>query len=252
MKPNYISDTDWQLVNSICNSNPQEPYLIAAIGWHETHWGTIGAGVGGWHLGYGYYGNPIVAAKYKGLEKQLKGAHSMILAHFKFPVTLESTTEFAVNHWKSSVPTAWAKSVYAKFISITKETTMNPNDLLTPNFRFKEFFCQGITPPPDDMFQDILMLAIELQKVRSFLGKPIYVTSGYRTKEYNDYLIKQGYPASANSYHMKGMAVDSKVNSISTRDYALYLMHLTNFMSVGIGSGFVHTDLRDNFTIIHY
>ncbi len=129
---------------------------------------------------------------------------------------------------------------------------MNANDNLTPNFKWKEFFSQGVTPPPDSMYQEILMLAIELQKVRSFLGKPIYITSGYRTVAYNNHLIALGYPASANSYHMKGMAVDSKVNSISTRDYALYLMHLTNFNSVGIGNGFVHCDLRDKFTIIHY
>ena len=251
MKPNYISDYDWQLVNLICTSNPEEPYLVAGIGWHETKWGTLGAGLTGWILGYGYYGDPIVAAKYRGLENQLKGAHAMIVTNFNFPVTLESVTDFAVNHWKSSVPTAWAKSVYAKFVEITSQTIEDTQ--LTTNSKYSEFWCQGITPPPDSMYNYILMLATELQKVRDFLGKPIYITSGYRTIAYNNHLIALGYPASANSYHMKGMAVDSKCNYISTRDYALLLMHLTNFNSVGIGNGFVHCDLRDGkFVIIHY
>ncbi len=128
---------------------------------------------------------------------------------------------------------------------------MNPETNLTTNFKYKEFFCRGVEPP-EQFYNYILMLATELQKVRNILGKPIYITSGYRTKEYNNYLISIGYKASKDSYHLKGMAVDSKVNSLSLTDYALYLMHFTNFNSVGIGNGFVHCDLRDKFTIIHY
>ncbi len=145
------------------------------------------------------------------------------------------------------------RTIIEKYKLYELDYKMNPNDNLTANFKCKEFYCKGTIPYPDSMANYIYMLATELQKVRDFLGKPIIVTSGYRTKEYNDYIAKLGYTVSKNSYHLKGMAVDSRCNSISLTDYALLLMRLTDFNSVGIGNGFVHTDLRNSkFTIIHY
>lgn len=255
MKPTYINNTDWNLVNFICTSNPEEPYLIAAIGWHETKWGTIGAGPGGWHLGYGYYGSIPTAAKYKGLEKQLIGAHVMILVHFKFPVTLESVTDFAVNHWKSSVPTAWAKSVYNKFVMITDNSisegnTMNANTKLTANFSYGEFFCKGIEPP-QQYFNNILKCATELQKVRDIIRKPIIITSGYRSKAHNTAIGGAKY-----SQHLTGSAADSHAVGLDLRIYAVYLARYTNFGGFCIGSyqknDLIHADLRDKFWVSVY
>ena len=64
-KPYYISDSDWQLVNKICNLNAQEPYLIAGIGWHETNWNTNPNSPKDYHLGYGYYPNSPILAESK-------------------------------------------------------------------------------------------------------------------------------------------------------------------------------------------
>ena len=119
-KPNFISGSEWQLVNSICNSNSQEPYLIAAIGWHETHWGLLGAGKLGFILGFGYYPGSTLLDKYRGLENQLKGADSMIRSNLNFPVTQNTLDDFAVNHWKSSAPLSWSKSVFSIFVNISQ------------------------------------------------------------------------------------------------------------------------------------
>lgn len=127
-KPDFIPLADWSFVLSICGWNPELPYLIGAIGWHETHWGRLGAGKIGWILGYGYWPGSTVKDKYKGLENQLKGANGMIKSHFQFPVTLNSVTDFAVNHWKSSAPRSWASSVFSIFLSIKGGTEPQPTE----------------------------------------------------------------------------------------------------------------------------
>lgn len=47
-------------------------------------------------------------------------------------------------------------------------------------------------------------------EVANFLGYSPVANSIYRSKEYNDKLIAQGKPASKNSYHLSGNAVDFK------------------------------------------
>lgn len=127
-KPDYISVADWNLVNQICNVNTQEPYLIGAIGWHETHWGLLGAGKIGFILGFGYWSGSTVKEKYRGLENQLKGAHDMIRSYFTFPVTQNSVDSFAVNHWRSSAPLSWSKSVYNIFLNISQGIYPKPTE----------------------------------------------------------------------------------------------------------------------------
>ncbi len=120
IKPDFIPTADWNLILRHANSFLNEPYLIAGIGWHETHWGRLGAGKIGFILGYGYWPGSTVKEKYKGLTKQLKGANKMLVDHYSRPITLDHTTDFAVNHWKSSAPRSWAKSVYSIYSNLKK------------------------------------------------------------------------------------------------------------------------------------
>ncbi|GAH98946.1 unnamed protein product, partial [marine sediment metagenome] len=76
-RPDFIPSADWTVVVRYCENYNITPYLIAAIGWHETHWGKLGAGRYGWILGYGYFPGSTVKEKYRGLENQLKGACPM-------------------------------------------------------------------------------------------------------------------------------------------------------------------------------
>lgn len=120
-KPDFVPSGDWNLVTSIATAFPQEPYLIAAIGWHETNWGRIGAGPGGWYLGYGYYPGSPVKEKYRGLAAQIRGAHAQISRDLKLPLTQSSLTTFALDSWRSSAPVSWARSVWSIYSGLVGE-----------------------------------------------------------------------------------------------------------------------------------
>lgn len=103
------------------------------------------------------------------------------------------------------------------------------------NFRVHEFACK-------DGSDKILICPITvtaLQAVRDFFGKPITITSGYRTPSHN----KKVGGASA-SQHVVGTAVDFKVEGISPKIVVGFLE--ANYPTHGIGlySSWVHLDSR--------
>jgi len=46
-----MPESDWYVVLSYCKPAGVNPLLIAAIGWHETHWGRLGMGKYGFYMG---------------------------------------------------------------------------------------------------------------------------------------------------------------------------------------------------------
>ena len=127
-KPNFITEADWANVKVICEHWKVDPYLIAAIGWHETNWGREGAGKIGWILGYGYFSGSTVKEKYKGLYKQVDGALAQYHTWMQSPLTLASITNLAVEHWRSGAPEAWARSVYSIYVSLKSDYVMPVTD----------------------------------------------------------------------------------------------------------------------------
>ena len=127
-KPDFIPQADWDLTLSICKTYNIDPYLIAAIGWHETHWGKLGAGRTGWILGYGYFPGSKVKEKYRGLRMQVTGALAQYAAYMQSPITLATITYLAVYHWRSGAPRSWAKSVFSIWHSIKKGIDPEPTD----------------------------------------------------------------------------------------------------------------------------
>jgi len=132
---------------------------------------------------------------------------------------------------------------------------MKPEELITPNFRFKEFFSNDVNvflnkiEPPVKYIDNIILMAKELQLVRNYIGSPIIITSAYRTPTYNNYCggVK-------NSYHTKGMAVDIRVNGMQPYDLAVYVAKLTDFKGFGINvkKNFVHCDMRSRLMVFKY
>lgn len=124
----------------------------------------------------------------------------------------------------------------------------SPDELLTTNFKWGEFWSKSISgvkiEPPSDFYSSILSMANGLQLVRDLLNKPIKIVSGYRTKEWNKYV-----GGAKESYHMQGMAVDIKISGISTCRLAAYIARYTNFNGFGIYTTWLHCDLRDKFII---
>lgn len=89
---------------------------------------------------------------------------------------------------------------------------------MTENFTYNEMVksptasAAGIKNVPSAQHEAELLKLCKnvLQKIRDKYGKPIIVTSGYRSLELNNALKKLGYTVSATSQHMKGQAADIK------------------------------------------
>ena len=56
-----------------------------------------------------------------------------------------------------------------------------------------------------------------LEKIRAHFGKPVRITSGYRSPAYN---AKVG--GVKNSYHVKGMAADIVIDGVKSKEVAQY------------------------------
>jgi uncharacterized protein YcbK (DUF882 family) len=132
---------------------------------------------------------------------------------------------------------------------------MNPNEYLTINFQFKEFFSGDIKlglksiEPTSKYYSSILQMAEELQIVRDYIGSKIIITSGWRTVAWNKLVggVKD-------SYHTQGLAVDVRVIGMKPYDLAVYISKLTEFKGFGINiaKDFVHCDMRSKFQVFTY
>lgn len=117
------------------------------------------------------------------------------------------------------------------------------------NFSAKEFFYRGgsdqrlqlNTDPPASLWPNMEQTAKTLQEVRTRLGKPIRITSAYRSPAYNKRI-----GGVSNSTHVQFNALDL----VSDKPTALYLL-LLDFRREGLFKGglglyrsFVHLDTR--------
>jgi uncharacterized protein YcbK (DUF882 family) len=84
------------------------------------------------------------------------------------------------------------------------------------------------------------MLLNKLVEFREMIGKPIYITSGYRCSEYN-----QKVEGIKSSYHLLGLAADIKIEGLSALDLLEYAESI-NFTGIGLyeKKNFLHLDVR--------
>ena len=76
---------------------------------------------------------------------------------------------------------------------------------------------RGIDNTPDVFtLANLKTLAGELEKVRALVGRPVNVTSGYRSPALN-----KAIGGAINSAHMQGLAADINVNGYTPRQLAL-------------------------------
>ena len=61
---------------------------------------------------------------------------------------------------------------------------------MTKNFKLKEFECKCGCDMPLEVYENVIKLAGELQKLRTYLDRPIKINSAYRCPNYNDNVIK--------------------------------------------------------------
>ena len=108
---------------------------------------------------------------------------------------------------------------------------------ITEHFRVYEFAC---TDGSDPVFLSQALVDI-LEAIRVHFGRPVTVTSGYRTISYNASLKN----SSKKSQHCNGLAADIQVEGhtpVEVYDYACSL--LGDHGGVGIYNTFVHVDVR--------
>jgi uncharacterized protein YcbK (DUF882 family) len=74
-----------------------------------------------------------------------------------------------------------------------------------------------------------------------FGGRPIVITSGYRTKATNGRLRRQGIDAARNSFHLLGQAADLQIDGVPPPHVAA-LGSLLGLGGVGVYATFVHLD----------
>jgi len=108
-------------------------------------------------------------------------------------------------------------------------------ELKTKHFNEKEFACKGC----GDVRLDTELLAV-LELVRQVTGKPVTITSGYRSPAHN-----KAVGGAPRSKHILGIAADITVEGYTPREvYDLLDKTFPNYYGIGLYSGWVHIDVR--------
>ena len=121
--------------------------------------------------------------------------------------------------------------------------TKDGNRRLAPDFKVRELRCRDGT---DTVMVDEA-LTVVLQCIREHFGKPVTITSGYRTAAHN---AKVG--GAKSSQHLLGRAADIRVQGTSVEDVAAYAESLMPDwggvgrypVKAGRTKGWVHVDTR--------
>ena len=103
-------------------------------------------------------------------------------------------------------------------------------------FKVKEFACKDGSPV---VFIDEYLWTV-LDILRKKIGKPVIITSGYRTPTRNKKVGGAKY-----SYHMRGMAADIRVNGMTPKQVANELNKIVpDECGIIVYENWVHFDVR--------
>lgn len=110
------------------------------------------------------------------------------------------------------------------------------NERIGQHFKVKEFACKDGSQV---VFIDEYLVSI-LDILRNQIGKPVVITSGYRTPEWNKKCKGAKY-----SYHMRGMAADIRINGMTAKEIANKLNKIIPFScGIIVYNTWVHIDTR--------
>lgn len=120
---------------------------------------------------------------------------------------------------------------------------------LTANFSKSEFESKDGSPMPLDVLQNIQVLAEQLQVIRDEIGKPISITSGYRSPNHNARI-----GGAKHSFHVRGMAADIQVAGMHPMDVKKVILKLMNEGKILKGGlkaykSWTHVDTRGDIVL---
>ena len=119
-------------------------------------------------------------------------------------------------------------------------------------FSYSEFDSPDLKGSGKKMSDEFILM---LDEARIFAGIPFFISSGFRTKEYNQDLIKRGFKASKNSSHLKGLAVDIKCVKSDNRWLIIDALLYAGINRIGISKTFIHCDIdsskQDNIIFLY-
>ena len=122
---------------------------------------------------------------------------------------------------------------------------------MTKNFNLSEFECKGSCKDcgddcemPQEVYDNIVKLAQQLQILRDYIGKPININSAYRSPEHN---ARVG--GSKKSQHLLGKASDITIKNYKPTEVYKIIEGLIDdgeMLQGGLGlyDTFVHYDIR--------
>ena len=105
-------------------------------------------------------------------------------------------------------------------------------------FTYEEFDSPDVQGSGQMMSKDLILI---LESVRNELGKPVVITSGYRTEAHNEKV--GGKP---NSSHLKGLAADIACKDSKYRFELVRELMEHGIDRIGIGNTFIHIDIDDS------
>lgn len=96
----------------------------------------------------------------------------------------------------------------------------------------------------------------KLEQLRVAYGNAMVVTSGCRSQSHNSWLIRRGYPASPNSFHLikntkyqtGGCCAVDIARPAGTYLHRLIEIATDKDWSIGVGNMFIHLDRRVDYT----
>jgi uncharacterized protein YcbK (DUF882 family) len=110
--------------------------------------------------------------------------------------------------------------------------------------------CAAAPYPEEWIVERAVVLASVVDVVCQELGgRPVTVTSGYRSREFNQALRAAGYPMAENSEHCEGRAVDIAFDGVLPTEVYSVALHchrrgLIRLGGLGLYSRWVHLDIR--------
>lgn len=115
---------------------------------------------------------------------------------------------------------------------------------LSLHFDSSEWTCKDGTPLPVELMPRTIILAVQLEVVREYLGEAIIIDSGYRPPAYN-----RKIDGAKQSRHMTGEAGDCRCKRTKPAKFHAVVLELYRAGAIAIGGlgeypTFTHVDVR--------